>query len=411
MTVQSGQNFPIPGYVRQVLDTLERAGWEAWLVGGCVRDHLLGRPAKDYDVATNAPPERVQGLFPVVAPTGLAFGGVTVVLEGGRVEVTAFRSDRGYSDGRHPDAVAYGATAREDAARRDFTIGALFWHPRRGLYDPTGQGLADLEAGVIRAVGSPRLRFQEDALRILRAARFAAQLGFSVEAETRAALGACAPGLARVSRERVTGELLKLLTTPYPQRLELLGECGALDLLFDGRMLPHRRRDYTLAAKVPLSPGVRLAAFCLGTGLPLSVLKQSLRLPGALAREAGDLLTLGLRRPSGDPLWLKARLARYRPETVLSALHLWQAAQGEDLSGARRALVRILAAGEPIRVAQLAVDGRDLLALGVLPQEIGGCLGALAMLVLAYPRCNNRDFLLSQAGFICQIGTGVGPTT
>lgn len=405
MTLEQRQTFTPPAYVLEVLYTLEQAGWEAWLVGGCVRDSLLGRPVQDYDAATNAPPERVLGLFPVVCPTGLAYGGVTVVLPGGRVEVTSYRTDQAYGDRRSTDAIRLGATIQEDAARRDFTIGALCWHPDRGLYDPTGQGLEDLEAGILRAVGDPRRRFQEDPLRILRGVRFAAQLGFRLEEETRQALGDCAPGLLRVSRERVTAEFLKLLTAPHPHQVALLGDCGALDLLFDTWLLPHQARDYTLAAQVPPTPALRLAAFCLGAGLPLPVLRRSLRLPKALGQEVTRLVDIGLHRPCGDPLWLGARLARYQPQTVAGALRLWQAAQGLDLSGALATLEQLVGEDAPCRVDQLAIGGRELLALGIPPRELGQHLGALAVLCLVNPALNTREALLAQAAALWQADT------
>lgn len=406
-----------PAYVCRVLDALERAGWEAWLVGGCVRDSLLGRSPQDYDLTTNAPPERVQGLFPVVIPTGLAFGGVTVVDPEGAVEVTSYRWDRDYSDGRHPDRVTLGATLEEDAARRDFTIGALYWNPRRGLADPTGQGIRDLEQGILRAVGEPERRFTEDALRVLRAIRFSAQLGFALEEKTREALSSCASGLVNVSRERITAELVKLLCSPRPQAAALLEECGAWEVLFgpdpdaqglDGRTpstvdaeKAETPKDWGLTARVPARESLRLAAFCLGTGLPFGRLCGTLRLPKAVSRRTAAILSLCRRRPQADPLWLKMRLTRFAPEVILDALDLWQGWTGEDRSPARRALAQVLETREPYRLEDLAIGGRDLADLGVPPRERGDCLKALRVLCLMDPRNNRRDFLLRQAALLC----------
>ncbi|MCX5675205.1 MAG: hypothetical protein NTX87_09360, partial [Planctomycetota bacterium] len=196
-----------------VIVRLREAGHEALLAGGCVRDLLLGRPAKDYDVATSARPEEVLRLFPKALTVGVSFG-VVVVADGPlQVEVATFRSDLGYTDGRRPDQVAF-TDARHDAARRDFTINGMFLDPAGGeVVDYVG-GRKDLEARIIRAVGDPRARFAEDHLRMLRAVRFAAELGFAIDGGTAAAIQELAPKAARVSGERVAMELERLLTAP-----------------------------------------------------------------------------------------------------------------------------------------------------------------------------------------------------
>ena len=176
----------------EVLDTLQRAGFEAWYVGGCVRDTLLGRPIHDWDVTTSALPEQVLALFPRTVPTGLQHGTVTVLSDSGPVEVTTYRADGDYHDGRHPDGVRFVRSLREDTARRDFTVNAMAMDQRGNIRDFYG-GRADLAAGILRCVGAPERRFREDALRMLRACRFAAQLGFAIEPETWAALLRCEP--------------------------------------------------------------------------------------------------------------------------------------------------------------------------------------------------------------------------
>lgn len=206
----------LPAYAAAVLDALESAGFEAWVVGGWVRDALLGSASHDVDVCTAAPwqeSERVLRAagFPVHR-TGTAHGTVTVVVGGRPIEVTTYRVDGTYSDARHPDSVRFVSDVREDLARRDFTINAMAYHPERGLLDAFG-GAGDLAAGLVRAVGDPRARFDEDALRVLRAVRFAARYGFGVAESTHEALAAFAPRLARIAQERIGQELAGILAT------------------------------------------------------------------------------------------------------------------------------------------------------------------------------------------------------
>jgi poly(A) polymerase len=213
----------------EICATLRREGHQAFFVGGCVRDLELGRPPADYDVCTDARPDRVLQLFPRSLTVGAKFGVILVMVEGAQVEVATFRSDLGYSDGRHPDQVAYADTPQEDVLRRDFTINGLLLDPASGeVLDYVG-GRADLRAGIVRAIGDPRRRFTEDKLRILRGARFAARFGFRIEQETMAAAQSLAPQITQVSPERVREELTKLLTEGAARRgFELLEETGLL---------------------------------------------------------------------------------------------------------------------------------------------------------------------------------------
>lgn len=206
----------LPPYARRVLDALEAAGHEAWVVGGWVRDALLGRAGHDVDVTTSAPWQETAAVLRAagiaVHETGTAHGTVTAVVDGRPVETTTYRVEGAYSDRRHPDEVRFVRDVREDLARRDFTVNAMAFHPLRGLLDPFG-GEGDLAAGVIRAVGEPRARFGEDALRVLRAVRFACRLGARIEPATQEALEACAGGLAAIAQERIGQELDGILGT------------------------------------------------------------------------------------------------------------------------------------------------------------------------------------------------------
>ncbi len=219
----------------KICRTLRAAGHQAYLVGGCVRDIVLGREPVDYDVATDATPDRVQQLFPRSLAVGAQFGVIVVTGEGeaepgAQVEVATFRSDVGYSDGRHPDRVIYSKSPEEDVRRRDFTINALLFDPETGdVLDFVG-GRKDLDAGIIRAIGDPELRFREDKLRMIRAVRFAARFGYAIEDATFAAIVNLAPQIHQVSAERLRDELTKVLTEGAARR--------GFELLDATRLLP-----------------------------------------------------------------------------------------------------------------------------------------------------------------------------
>jgi len=216
----------------RICRVLHEAGYQAYLVGGCVRDLLLGREPADYDVATDAVPERVQQLFPGSVAVGARFGVILVVQDSIQVEVATFRSDVGYSDGRHPDHVVYSRSPEEDVRRRDFTINGLLMEPRTGQVLDFVGGRDDLRAGLIRAIGEPELRFREDKLRMVRAVRFAARFGYAIELVTLAAIRQLAPQVRQVSAERLRDELTKLLTEGAARRgFDLLDETRLLEVV------------------------------------------------------------------------------------------------------------------------------------------------------------------------------------
>jgi poly(A) polymerase len=215
---------------REAAAALRSAGYEAWLVGGCVRDRLLGRPVHDRDLATNATPRELRRLFPDAIEVGAHFGVVLIRREGAEIQVATYRSESSYRDGRHPDQVRFEKDVRADLARRDFTINALLEDPFTGeVIDHVG-GRADLEARLVRAIGDPRERFAEDHLRMLRAVRFAAALGFEIEPRTFDAIRELAPRITRISPERIRDELSRILTGEAPRRgFELLDATGLLE--------------------------------------------------------------------------------------------------------------------------------------------------------------------------------------
>ena len=298
------KGWPIPAGVGGCLDTLRRTGHAAYPVGGCVRDLLLGRTPGDWDVCTDARPERVMELFPRTVPTGLRHGTVTVRTEDGPVEVTTFRREAGYADGRHPDAVDFDATLAEDLARRDFTVNAMALDENGMVIDRYG-GQMDLFRSVIRCVGDPDRRFAEDALRMLRAVRFAAQLGFSIEKGTLDAIRRSARRAEKLSGERIKAELEKILLSPRP---ELAGELLRLGLLAHLGGRPDCPGLLALREEPP-EPVPRWRAFCRLTGFPIAALpvERALRRgvlhPEAeavrtLALSGGELAALGLEGPA-----------------------------------------------------------------------------------------------------------------
>ncbi len=295
-----GEKIIPPGHVAVLCDTLRKAGYRACPVGGAVRDSLLGRVPEDWDVCTSAPPARLPALFPGCVPTGGRHGTVTVPTGAGAVEVTPFRREFGYSDSRRPDRVEFGVSLEEDLARRDFTVNAMALDEDARVIDPFG-GREDLERRLIRCVGDPDARFREDALRILRAVRFSAQLGFEIERGTWQALERNAYRVQKVSRERIRAELEKTLLSPRPERLSDLIGTGALDHLY---RFP-AKYDLSGLSGLPAEPDQRWRAFCSATGFPISALpverklrraveSPELEVIPALALTGGELMALGL---------------------------------------------------------------------------------------------------------------------
>ena len=232
------KHITLPEDVNALLQTLNNGGYEAYIVGGCVRDSILGRIPQDWDITTSALPEQTKALFPHTFDTGIQHGTITVVLNKTNYEITTYRIDGDYADGRHPDEVSFTSNLEEDLLRRDFTMNAIAYHPAEGFRDPFG-GQEDISRSLIRGVGEPAKRFQEDALRMLRCVRFAAQLGFQVDDATYTALQENAALIEKISVERIHEELDKLWKSPFPEKLSLLLSSGLLphiDNLLDKRL-------------------------------------------------------------------------------------------------------------------------------------------------------------------------------
>jgi tRNA nucleotidyltransferase (CCA-adding enzyme) len=301
----------VPGYVSGVLRTLSENGFEAYLVGGCLRDTLLGRPVNDWDVASSARGPDVMRLFPKTVKTGARFGTITVVAGEGTVEVTTFRSDGHYGDCRRPDSVTFVTSLEEDLRRRDFTVNAMALAEDGVLIDPFG-GREDLDRRMIRCVGNPDARFSEDALRLFRALRFSAQMGFRIEENTMAAIRRCAPLCAALSAERVRDETEKMLLSDAPERVGTAVALGLYQgLLRTGEIPPDKLGRLT---RLPKDAAQRWCAFCallLDAGLidsPEDFLKR-MRLDGKTSRACAAGLKAAARPLPADRIGLKRLIA------------------------------------------------------------------------------------------------------
>lgn len=384
----------LPPYVCACMEALEQSGFEAWAVGGCVRDLLRGVSPHDYDLATNALPGDLLRLFPHAVPTGLTYGTVTVATPQGTLEVTTFRTEKGYRDFRRPESVAFASRLRDDLSRRDFTVNAMAYAPGKGLCDAFG-GKADLQARVIRAVGAPARRFEEDVLRVLRAFRFASQLEFAIEEQTLDAALHWGENLRAISAERVAAELLKALMGARPSALFPLLQSGALG--FCGLRLPRPARPEAFD-QLPRLDALRLAALCVLCGAQARRVCASLKLSKALknAAEAYALqLELPLPRSRGA---LKARFSALAPECWGALLHARALLFGEEAGALLAQVEEIIAGREPWRLDQLAVNGHDLRSLGFpAGRETGRALQALLQAVLEHPEWNTKEQLLKIA--------------
>lgn len=391
-----------------LLDALHGAGHAAYAVGGCVRDSLLGLAPHDWDLCTSARPEQVMALFgeEKCIPTGLQHGTVTVKQGGRLYETTTFRTEGAYSDGRHPDAVCFVPDVREDLARRDFTINAMAYSAEEGLIDPFG-GREDLAAHLVRAVGEPKRRFEEDALRILRLYRFAARFGFAIDPATGAAARALGPHLDCVSAERIQEELLKLLAAPRPGSYLEPAVLAVVLPELEPEEQPERFAELCriidrIEPTVENVPARLAALLCpLGEAGARKALRK-LKCSNALTDEVTALEREAAGTPgSGMQLTAKRLLGRYELPTIQRLTALCSARHPEQ-AGAFAALraeaERLTAENACCRVSQLAVNGRDLMAAGVRPGPgLRQVLNALLEAVITGQTLNEKDALLTAA--------------
>lgn len=367
-----------PKYVIHILNTLERSGYEARLVGGCVRDTLLHRRPNDWDVATAAPPEAVTELFERTVPTGIRHGTVTVLYGGSACEVTTYRVEGAYSDHRRPDSVRFTSRLEEDLSRRDFTINAMAMDASLAITDPFG-GREDLSRRLIRCVGDARERFTEDALRMLRAVRFAAQLDFALDSAALEAIAGCAPLCSALSPERVAAELRAVLASRDPDMVWLMADLGLLNA-----WLTPRKGERTHLGALPRC--ARLAHFCsdlsrCGSITSTDTFLRSLRMDTRsvkICSAAAEILASGSRD-------YKRLLRDYGEDAVLAAYPK------------SRRLRAVLRSGECWSLASLAITGGELAALGYAGRELGEELRRLLEHVIDCPEDNRSEILCKLA--------------
>ena len=387
----------VPEYVNMILDTLLQAGFEAFLVGGCVRDSMLLRPVKDWDVATSATASDMKSLFAKTVLTGERFGTVTVVMPEGKAEVTTFRSDGEYKDGRKPETVSFVSDIYTDLARRDFTMNAIAVSRNGDILDPYN-GRDDIKNGLIRCVGSPDERFSEDALRMLRAVRFSAELGFDIHSDIKKSVKRLAPRAALLSAERVRDETVRTLLSPSPGRAGDIIQYG----LYAGRIRERYDYDCGFSGLSAVRPEIkeRLAAFCAilkSRGQIDSVRKflNDMRLDGKTVSACSKGTDLAKEAAAADRRGLKRILAFSGEEAARCAAASALAVYGADKYAL---LEEIVSSGECVNREELAVGGADLTALGIPEgKRVGAALDALLDFVLENPGDNTREKLL---GFI-----------
>jgi tRNA nucleotidyltransferase (CCA-adding enzyme) len=397
----------IPGPVLEVCERLSKAGHRAWVVGGCVRDLLMGKAVSDWDLATSALPSDVEKLFRRTIPTGIQHGTVTVLHKKQHYEVTTLRGEGAYSDGRRPDRVEFVRDIEEDLARRDFTVNAIAYDPlARELVDPWG-GLRDLGQRIIRAVGDPHDRFGEDGLRVLRAARFCATLGFALDPATEAAIGPNLDTFRKVSAERVHEEWRKALAAARPSpAFEVMRRTGILAVTCAPlAALPASEFARTMERvdRCHAEHSLRLAALLLEVDVPSEPLAdwpdgwlRAMRCSNAERRRVIHLLEHARIPAELDGRALRRWLRAVGRDAIEDVLELARAG-GHDVSDLAKRAERELASGLPLAPRELPIGGGDVMAvLGTPPgRHVGEILEHLLERVLDDPSLAQRELLLA----------------
>ncbi len=437
--------FKLPEKVTYTINTIMEAGFEAYAVGGCVRDMILSREPQDFDITTSARPEQIKQLFPRTIDTGIEHGTVTVMLKQEGFEITTYRIDGKYEDSRHPKEVVFTPSLREDLRRRDFTINAMAYNEKEGLIDIFG-GIKDIEAGIIRCVGNPRERFCEDALRIMRAIRFSAVLGYEIEEETQKAICELAPRLKNISAERIQTELVRLIASPHPEYLKKAYETKVTSVIlpeFDQAMNTeqnHIHHKYSVGehilhsmTQVPMDKDLRLVMLFHDIGKPktLQLDEQGITHFHHHAKESMEMAKNIMKRLRFDneTMSVVSRLVLFHDygnnqditeTTVRRAIHhigedifeKWLLVKRADilaqsdymrnekleaLEEYQRLYHSILEKKQCVSLKTLAVNGKDLMEAGMKPgPEIGETLEKLLDIVLDNPEENNKENLLKK---------------
>ena len=431
----------LPEKVNTIIQTLQEHGYEAYAVGGCVRDSLLGREPGDWDITTSASPDETKKLFARTVDTGIEHGTVTVLLGKEGFEVTTYRIDGKYEDSRHPTEVIFTRHLREDLLRRDFTINAMAYNDTEGIVDIFG-GMDDLKRKIIRCVGNARERFGEDALRIMRGVRFAAQLGFSLEKETKEAMTELAPTLEKISAERIQTELVKLLVSDSPELIREAYHLGITAVIlpeFDemmrtGQETKYHRYDvgeHTVQAvcNVPPDKVLRLTMLLHDVAKPemktvdadgtahfkghdirgeqkAKEILRRLKFDNDTIHKVTKLVRWHDYRMPAEKKNVRKAMSKISAELfpmyllvkradILAHSMYRREEELENLSGLQKCYEEIVADHECVSLKQLAVTGTDLIGIGMKPgKQIGEVLNELLRIVLEYPEFNNKEHLL-----------------
>ena len=434
----------LPLDVKNIIETLEANGYEAFAVGGCVRDTLLLRVPGDWDITTSAKPEEVKALFAHTIDTGIQHGTVTVMMNHVGYEVTTYRIDGEYEDARHPKEVIFTANLVEDLKRRDFTINAMAYNDRAGIVDEF-DGIQDLQDKVIRCVGNPTERFSEDALRMLRAVRFAAQLGFTIDEATKAAIRELAPTLAKVSKERIAVELVKILTSNHPEEIRTAYELGLtrvfmpeFDVAMETVQNNHHHKytvgEHSIVAMQHVRPEkmIRLIMFLHDLAKPVVLTTDDRGFDhfvghtqaganmakGILKRLKFDNATIDFvykmvkhhddRPPMDNMALVRRRISEIGLENMPMMIEIKRAdilAQSDYnfeckmsyVDDLEKAYKEVIEKNYCVDKKDLSVNGRDLIAMGMKPgEEIGVVLDLLFDIVINDPKLNEREKLLER---------------
>ena len=404
----------LPKDVKHIIDVLMENGYEAYAVGGCVRDSILGRVPGDWDITTSALPMQVKGLFRRTVDTGIQHGTVTVMLGRNGYEVTTYRIDGKYEDSRHPESVEFTPKLEEDLKRRDFTINAMAYNDEHGIVD-IFDGVGDLQRKIIRCVGNAHDRFDEDALRILRAVRFSAQLGFGIEENTARAAKELAVNLKRISSERIHTEFNKMLKSAHPDYFSVADAIGIMEIVLpEYHVMSAEDKAFVgaLAKECACQLPERYAAMLFMSGgyseedpadTAKRVLKR-LKLDNDTINTASMLLRFGMLEITDDESRIRHIIYETGDKNILRILDFRTAYEkciGNDIADVRRMYDicnMIFERGDCVSLKNLAITGKELIAMGVpAGRQMGEILNSLLMLVLDNPQFNDREQLSKEA--------------
>ena len=392
----------LPETVKKVLKRLNDEGFEAYIVGGCVRDCLLQKTPQDWDITTSAEPMEVKKLFAKTYDTGLQHGTVTVALEGKCYEVTTYRIESEYDDCRHPNAVIFTKNLKQDLQRRDFTINAMAYHPQEGLKDPF-LGQQDLEKKIIKGVGNPKERFEEDALRMLRALRFSAQLGFSVEKETYLALQQQKKKIQYISVERIHQELVKILQAPYLEKMALLWESGLLQEIAPTLSEQLKQKGEIIIKQLQKADADRMIRWTIllqyMTAKQGELFLKHMKFDNNTIKTVTTLLQHLKDDILPDDFMLRKKANEISLEQLKRLLRLqYLIEEKQSKKQAEKQLLEIEKRKDCITLKQLAVNGSDLIKQGTAQgKQVGKILCHLLEIVHRFPEKNQKQILLCYA--------------